>query len=157
MASGNEIIVTGDPKGKFLDGTISGTPKPGTQMQIKATAFVNGKPVWEVFNRAADGSRGIVAILLPKDKVGRLATEAYADGDWGELYVPIAGEEMNILFQNQSGTGDDIAIGDYLICDDGTGKYIKTTGTPESEPFVALEAIVDPTADQLFHAMATGQ
>jgi len=155
MAKGNEIIVNGG-KGTFHEGKINGTPKPGTCMQIKATAFSNGKPEWEVFNRAADGDRALIAILLPDHFQGKTADDAYADGDWGEVYCPVNGEELNILFLNQAGTADDIAIGDYAIVDDGTGKFIKTTGSPQSEPFVFLEAFVDPTADKLLHAMFTG-
>lgn len=155
MAQGNGIIVSADPKGKFLEGIISGTDKPGTMMQIKAaTAKQNGRFTWEAYNRSADGNRGIRAILLHDDKQGQLATDAYVTGKRCFLYVPISGEEMNILFGNQSGTGDDIAIGDYLIADDGTGKFYKSPGSVDDEPFIALEAVSDPTADQLLHAMA---
>jgi len=42
------------------------------------------------------------------------------------------------------------------MVDDGTGKLIATTGTPESEPFVLLETVTDPTADTLAWTMYSG-
>lgn len=158
MAKGNEIIVSANPQGKFLEGIVSGTPKPGTMMEIVAgTAAVAGRFTWQVYQPGTDGDRRLVAILLPDSLQGKLATDAYVTGTRCFLYCPLPGEEMNILFGNAAGTADDIAIGDLLIADTGTGKFVETTGSPESEPFIALEAIVDPTADQLLWAMATGQ
>lgn len=158
MAKGVEIVVTSNPKGMFLEGIISGTSKPGTQMQIKAAAaMVGGRPTWEPFNRAADGDRGLVAILLPDHLQGKTELDAYVDGTRCFLYCPIAGEEMNVLKLDIAGTGDDLAIGDYLVTDDGTGKFVKTSGTPQSEPFICLETVVDPVADVLVWAMYTGK
>ena len=59
-------------------------------------------------------------------------------------------------FGNAAGTADDVTKGMKLIIDDGTGKVVPTTGTPESEPFVAREAITDPTADQLLWCSYSG-
>lgn len=157
MPSGNEIIVSSPPLGRFISGIISGTPKPGTMMQIQAgTAPVNGLFTWEAYAPGTDGDRLPVVILLDDELQGKLATEAYVSGTEGRLYAPANGEELNILFGNAAGTGDDVAIGDLLMGDTGTGKLINTTGDPESEPFQALEAITDPTADQLLWAMYTG-
>ncbi len=157
MARGNDIVLPVEPRGVFLEGLISGTPKPGTIVQIKNTALVNGRPTFEAFNRAADGDRGIIAVLDADRLQGKLATDAYADGDRCFVYCPVAGEELNVLKLDVAGTGDDFTIGQYLIVDDGTGKVLGTTGSPQSEPFVAMEAITDPTADQLVHVMYTGQ
>lgn len=157
MASGNEIIVSANPRGVFLEGIVDGTPKPGTIMQIKAaTAAVNGRFTWEVFDAGADGDQRLIAVLLPDSLQGKTASDAYVDGDRCFLYVPAPGEELNVLVADISGTGDDWAIGDLLIVDDGTGKLIATTGSPESEPFIGLEAVTDPTADHLLHVMYTG-
>lgn len=161
MAKGNEIIVSAEPMGRFLEGIISGTPKPGTVMQIKAaTEPVNGRHTWEVYNRVIDANRGLIAVLLPDHLQGKTATDAYTSGDRGFMYVPIAGEELNMLVANLAGTADDFAIGDLLTVDDGTGKLIDTVGTSgmgvESEPFIVLETVTDPTADHLVHCMFTG-
>lgn len=160
VGKGNEIIVSAQPKGIFHEGPISGTPKPGTIMQIDVSEGIddNGNFTWEIFNADADGARpkGPLAVLLPDNYRGKIATDAYADGDHGFLYTPVAGEELNCLMKDVTGTGDDHAIGEMLIVDDTTGKLVATTGTPETEPFMNLETSVDPTADALHHVIYTG-
>lgn len=161
MAKGNEIIVSAEPMGRFLEGIVSGTPKPGTCMQIKAaTEPKGGRFTWEVFNADADGNQRLVAVLLPDALQGKTATDAYADGDRCFLYCPAAGEELNMLVTDvNTGTSDAFAIGDLLIIDDGTGKLIDTTGSPEMESFICLETYADPTSTQtdfLLHCMYTG-
>jgi hypothetical protein len=161
MARGNEIIVTANPKGNFTEGIIGGseTPKPGTIMQIDpSVALLGGRHSWVAYNRDADGDqpKGSFAVLLHDPYQGRTATDAYLAGDRCFLYEPVMGDELNLLFGNAAGTADDIALGDIMMVDDGTGKIIKTTGSPETEVAVALEAIVDPTADQLLWVKWSG-
>lgn len=161
MSRGNTIVLTADPKGNFLEGVIAAgeTPKPGTIMQIDPTvALKGGRHTWKIYNRDADGNRpvGPLAILREDKYQGRVMTDAYAAGDRCFLYCPIAGDELNVLKLDVAGTGDDFALGDLLIVDDGTGKVLLTTGSPESEPFVCLETVIDPTADQLVWVMYTG-
>lgn len=159
MARGNGIVVSAQPRGVFLEGYVSGTPKPGTLMQIQAGTALDdtGRPTFEAFNTDADGDRRLVAVLLEDALQGKLATDAYATGDRVRLYCPLPGEELNVLKGDVAGTGDDFTVGQLLIIDDGTGKVIGTTGSPESEPFICLEAVTDPTADQLVHVVCTGQ
>ena len=159
MARGNSIVVTPEPKGVFTQGYIGAglTPKPGVAMQIQvATAERGGRFTYELWAPGTDGNRRQMIILLEDRLQGKTAVDAYAAGDFALFYTPLPGEEMNVLFGNASGTADDIAVGDLLICDEGTGKFVETTGSPESEPFQALEAIVDPVADQLIHVVTTG-
>lgn len=61
-----------------------------------------------------------------------------------------------MLLLNIAGTADDHALGELLMVDNGTGKLIATTGTPECEPFVLLEAVTDPVADTLAWTMFSG-
>lgn len=151
---GNEIILSSNPRGVFLEGTVDGTPKPGTVMQIKAaTAAVGGRFTWEAYNQTADGNRGLIAVLNRDYFQAKAATAAYADGDRCSIYIPAPGEELNMLCEDQDAA---IAISDRFIVDDGTGLLLATTGTPESEPFIALEALADPAADQLCWTMFTG-
>lgn len=158
MPKGNEIIVTANPRGVQCEGTISGALYPGVMLQIQAgTAPVGGRFTYEAYAPGTDGERRPVIILLQDDFQGKLNTDAYVSGTRCKVYYPLPGEEMNIRFGDTSGTADDIAIGDLLIADTGTGEFIKTTGTPESEPFQALEALTDPTADQLLWVLTTGQ
>lgn len=167
MAKGNSIIVTANPKGVFDECIVSGTPSPGTVMELKTgVALSNGRWTYEpagttaavgaTQGMAADGNRLPIAVLLPDSLQGAIATTAYTSGRRGFLYYPLAGEDMNMLIENQSGTADDFGIGDKLIVDDGTGKLLISASTPEAEPFICLETITDPTADTLAWTKYTG-
>ncbi len=160
MALGNNIVIAGEPKGLFLEGyKVANTPKPGVMMQIDVSeAEVGGRWAWEVYNTAVDAESGMVAILLNDRGQGVGPTVAYVADSRCFMYCPIAGEEMNILLEDVAGTADDFAIGDRLIVDDGTGKFLATTGTShvKSEPFICLEVVTDPVADTLIRAMFTG-
>lgn len=173
MAHGNCIIVSSPPMGRFEEITVVGTPKPGTIMNIvPATEPQGGRYSMEpAGTTAASGSRGMSAdgdripicvLLGGADPVagvppGRTSTDAYVTGERGTVYYPALGEEINVLKMDVAGTGDDFTIGDKLIVDDGTGKVLLSAGSPESEPFMCLETITDPSADQLIHALYTGQ
>lgn len=159
MARGNRIVVNADAKGPYEWGFVTTAEKPGTILQIDpSVALKAGKHTWVAYNRDADGDRpkGPFAVLVEDLYQGRDATTAIVAGDFAKLYIPMPGDELNLLFGNAAGTGDDIALGDILMVDDGTGKLVETTGTPETEVAVALEAITDPTADQLIWVRWTG-
>lgn len=162
MARGNGIIVEGvEPGGKFVEGIIGVglTLYPGSVVQIQvATALVGGRWTWEVYNVAADGSRpsGPYILLLDDGYQGKLATASYGAGERAFGYIPKAGDELNVLLANIAGTGDDHTKGEVLIVDDTTGKFIATTGSPETEVAQLNETITDPTADQLVWATWTG-
>ena len=161
MARGNGIIVSAEPKGRYMEGYIASgeTPKPGTVLQIQAaTALRGGRHTFEIYNADADGGmpKGPLYVLLPDDLRGIPVTTAYAAGDRCFLYTPVAGDELNMLLLDVSGTGDDHTKGEMLIIDDTTGKLIATTGTPESEPFQLLETVTDPVADTLAWVVYTG-
>lgn len=160
MAQGTEIIVTAEPRGNFLEGIVSGTPKPGTVMQVSAAVEPqSGAFTWVVYNRDADGNRpaGPIAVLLPDRLQGGLETAAYTTGSRCYLYCPLPGDLLNMLFANVAGTSDTFAIGDIMIVDDGTGKLIATTGSVETEPFVCMETVSTAlTADTLTLAMFSG-
>lgn len=159
MSIGNEIIASAEPRGRFIEGIISGTPKPGTVMQVKAaTEMIGGRFTWEVYNVDSDGDQRLIAVLLPDQLQGRLATTAYVTGDRCFLYCPLPGEELNMLvLAAGTATSDALAIGDQLMVDDGTGILIAETGSPESEPFMALETVSDlVAAGALVHVVYTG-
>lgn len=154
---GSRILITIKPCGVFKNVYVSGTPKPGTVMEIKkATA-----PVGNVFTYAAagsqaasggigmsnDGDRKAIAVLLEKDQEGKTYDDAYEDGDMGRVYYPVMGEELNMLFENQAGTGDSFAIGDEAMVDDGTGKLLACDSDAEAHPFTVLETVAALTAD----------
>lgn len=166
MAKGNRIIVTPCPRGRFEEIIVSGTPKPGTCMYPTNTAEVAGVRTMEPagttggLGMGADGDMIPVAVLLcfldhAACPPGRTADDAYVTLERGAVYYPEEGEELNVLFQNNTGTADDVTLGMKMIIDDGTGKIIPTAGSPKSEPFVAREAYTDPTADRLLHVVFT--
>lgn len=138
------IIVSAQPQGKFLEGTISGTPKPGTKMQLQAgTAPVGGRFTWEVYNPTNNNDPRLTAILLhnPQDGIG--PTTAYANGTRGFLYCPLAGEEMNILVTGLAGTAsaNALTIGERLSVLKTTGLYTPETDSTKHADFMCLEHI----------------
>lgn len=158
MSLGNGIILNGtEPKGRFQECIVSGTPKPGTCMtKVAATEPVNGIFTYEAFNRGADGADAPTAVLLPDYLQGKLATDAYTNGDRGFLYFPLPGDELNMLLKNISGTSDAFAIGDPLMVDEDTGKLIAKTGTPEKVAFECAETVVAITEDTLARCVCNG-
>ena len=154
MASGASIIVSSNPKGVFLEGLVSGTPKPGTVMQMTNAAKVGGRNTWAVWSKAS-GAYGLMAVLLQDSLQGKLATDAYVTATRCFLYVPIGGEELNMLYHDVAGTGDDIAIGDLFGVETATGKMIANSAY--AKPcFTAMEVVTDPVADQLVHMTYNG-
>lgn len=161
MARGSTIIVSAQPQGRFTEGYIAAgeTPYPGMLLQKQsATALKGGLYTYEIYNADADGGRpkGPVYIVLEDSLQGKSVSDAYAAGEMVRLYTPEAGDELNLLILNIAGTGDDHTKGEMLIVDDTTGKFIATTGSPETEMAQLLETITDPTADTLAWCCWTG-
>lgn len=159
MARGNNIIVTSDPKGQFTEGIIATAEKPGTIMQRDASvALKSGRHTYVVYGPGADGEQPLGAfwVLLADKLQGKAATDAYTAGDRGFLYAPQDGDELNLLLANISGTADDHPLGEKMMVDNGTGKLIVTTGSPETEVAQLLEVVTDPTADQLVWVQWSG-
>lgn len=153
MKGTNQIIVNLEPRGVFQEGYIVGALKPGTIVQRVAGTAIDdtGRHQWQVYDGTIDGSQAGWGVLLADKLQGRTTSDAYATGDRCRVYIPHAGDELNVLKGDVSGTADDFAVGDKLVIDDGTGKVVLTTGTGagQQEPFTCLEAITDPTADVL--------
>lgn len=163
MARGNGIIVSAQPNGRFTEGIIGAglTPSPGTIMQLQlATALVGGRHTWEIYNADIDGGRpkGPIIVLLPDFLQGRLATTAYAAGERAFGYVPLPGDELNLLWSDaDTGTStNDVAIGTTGIVRDGFGTIIATTGSPENEVCILLEALNNLSGNTLGWSQWTG-
>ena len=158
MSKGNSILVSANMRGRKIEGYINAALQPGVIVQIDVSEGVggDGRFDYEAWNVDADGNQRPLFLLLEDDLQGKLMSAAYVSGDRCFLYFPQPGEEFNVLLLDISGTGDDFVLGDLLIVNDGDGKLIATTGSPESEPFMVLEAITDPTADTLVHVLYTG-
>ena len=151
------IIVSPKPAGRFIECIVSGTPKPGTCMTVlAATEPIGGIFTYEVYNRAADSERTVIAVLLEDESQGKDVLTAYTTLNQGRLYFPLPGDSLQMLIADVGGTADTFAIGDILIVDDGTGLLLTTTGSPEIEPFVMMETLVALTADTLARCLFTG-
>jgi len=146
---------------------VSGTPKPGTCMEIKKATSPKGNVFTYAaagsqaasggIGMAADGNRKAIAVLLEKDQESKIYSDAYADGDMGRVYFPVPGEWLNMLFENQSGTADAFAIGDEAMVDDGTGKLLACDTDAEAHPFTILEAVAALTADACIWCRFNGE
>lgn len=157
MARGNSIVVTAEPKGQFLEGTIADTSKPGTIMQVKAaTAFKGGRPSYVAGAPGTDGKQVLPAVLLEDNLQGKTSSDAYVSGTRCRLYCPVAGEELNILVGEVAGTGNSYAIGDRLIIDAEDGILVPETGSPQATQFVALEAVTQVAGSYLLHVLYLG-
>lgn len=146
--TGAEILLTINPKGRFREGTIVGTPKPGTVMQIKAdTAPVGGRFSYVPYNTGGDGRPpvGSIWVLLPDQLQGFSALTAYVTGTRGFLYSPIPGDELNMLLEGQAGTGsaNEFDIGDRLMVDDVSGLLVLQTDATKPAPFICNEEITE--------------
>lgn len=152
MARGNCIVVSAYREGRKVEGYVATAEKPGTVMQIDPTVALKlGRHTWKKYDRAADGDRpsGPIIVLTEDWGQGKSVSDAYTAGDRAFGYVPEAGDELNMLLGDVAGTADDHSAGEMLMIDDGTGKLVATTGSPQSTPFMLLETITDPVADTL--------
>lgn len=161
MSRGNEIIVSANPRGVFMEGFVGVgvTVLPGQVMQLDATVAVQGgRHTFKLYSPGTNGKRpvGPIYIVRANDLLGKDNTVAYAAGDRVYLYTPIAGEEFNMVVADVAGTADSHAAGENLMLQTGTGKLLATTGTPESNPFLLLEAITQPAGDTLAWCMYSG-
>lgn len=156
-ARGNKVLLSAWPQGKYLEGTVYGTPKPGVVMSIKTPFYEGGWHLWEPWSYSS-GHRRLIAILLEDELQGKTFDDAYVTGTRGFFYVPMAGEEFNMWIADLAGTGanNTHAAGEQLMVQTVTGKLI-VESAPESEPFTLLAAVTTTTADLLAPVVYTGQ
>lgn len=147
---GNDIVVNGMfGRGRYntyYNGT-GGDLYPGTICQVDTSvALRGGYSTVVVYDRDADGDNPLGAHIVVTHEmqkmVGKLATDAIPSGEMFQGYEPIAGDDLNLLLKDaDTGTStDDVAAGTILMVDDGTGLLIATTGSPEREVAVTMEA-----------------
>lgn len=157
MSLGNRIVLT-PVRGYPIEGVVNTgeTFYPGMIVQLDPTqATIGNRYVHALYNRSADGDRtaGPAVIVREDLSQGKTMSDSYAAGEHFFGFIPLSGCELNLLYKNVTGTADDVLAGDVFIADDGTGKFIVTTGTPQDELAMALEAVTDPTADTLVHSI----
>lgn len=145
---GTRILLNGEGAfGRRLEGTITDTSKPGTCMEmVPATAMKNGRLSWRAWS-ATTGDPRMVVVLLEDDFQGKLWSDAYIANTQCKLYVPLPGDELNMLIKDISGTGDTHAIGDRMVIDSASGKLIVQPTSANAAQFQLEEAEAAPTAD----------
>lgn len=154
MARGsNQIIVSSEPRGSFMEGFVKTgeTFYPGMIVQKDVSvALRQGRHTYQIYNVAADGdpTPGPLYVVLNDYLRGNLVSSSIAAGERVFLYCPQAGDELNLLVENISGTADDHTKGEGLMVNDGSGKLIATDGAQKTVAQL-LETITDPTADTL--------
>lgn len=161
MSRGNCIVVSANPKGHFVEGILGSgvTAYPGMVVQVDhSIEQIGGRNTWVLYNADADGGmpKGPYIILTEDALQGLTMETVLTAGARVRGYIPLAGDELNLLLANIAGTGDDHTAGEMLIVDDTTGKFIATTGSPESECAQLHETVTDPTADSLRYCTWTG-
>lgn len=157
---GNEIVVSELARGRREEGIINGGLKPGTVIQVVSgsTLDAGNRLTWEAYNKTASGTPAKIAILDYNSDLGKTADDAIPTGTRGSIYYPMIGDDLNMLIQDQSGTGatSDFSVGDPLMVEDGTGLLIDgVLGTNEC-PFECQENVTDMTADTRLHVKFTG-
>lgn len=154
-ARGGKILISAAPRGRFIQGVISGTPKPGVCLSISSVFTMGGWHTWVPFS-ASSGHKRLVAVLLEDELRGGALDEAYVSGSIVPIYIPLPGDELNMLLADVGGTGDTHAVLEQLMIETATGKLIADS-SGESEPFTLLEAQAALTADTLAPCVFTGQ
>jgi hypothetical protein len=150
MARGNEIVITANPKGNFIEGVINDTSKPGTIMQVQAaTEMVSGEHTWVAAAPGTDGKKVLVAVLLSDDLQGFGPSQAYVAGTRGRMYCPVPGDDINVRVGEVAGTGNTFAIGDRFIIDAESGLLVPESGSPQDTIFVCMETITQAAGGTL--------
>lgn len=158
------IVLTVEPRGRRIEGLISGALKPGICLQVVpgSTPDAGNRLTWQPYDKAGSGVPALIAVLDADWYQGKTANDAYVSGTRGFIYFPLNGDELNMLISDQSGTGatSDFSVGDPLKVEDATGKLIDgALGTSPSlgaNPFQVMENYNDMVGDTRLKVMFTG-
>lgn len=136
---GSKILLNADAKGLRIEGTIVGTPKPGTIMEKTSAAAVQGRFSYQASSRSS-GAKGPNIILTENWILGKIYSDAYATGEHGFMYQLNAGDDCNVILLDVAGTGDAaIAIGDVFGVG-AVGKLVRNSSYTAT-PFESNEAV----------------
>lgn len=154
MARGNKILV-GTPRGKFFGGIVTDTSKPGTVMEMTTAVAQGGRDSWQASSKA-DGLKREIVILLDDPLQGFGVGQAAVAGRWQQLYQPYDGDELNLILEDVSGTGDSVAKADLFGVNE-VGK-LEADSSFTFTPFEALEVLAKGsiTADTLLFVRFRG-
>lgn len=143
MAKGKAIVLTVEAKGNRQEYIAAEAILPGSMVAIDAAVEpVGGRHQVNADTTAAFGVADIDFLQ------GKINTDAYASGDRVPVYVPLPGDELNVLFVASDGAQ---AIGD-IVGPQGTDGKFAALGTG----WVVMETITvgaSPAAGTLVHVM----
>lgn len=133
--------------GIWMEGIIDDTSLPGTCMEVTpASTPVNGRQHYRAVQSGVTGNPRQAIVLLEDPEQGFTYKQAYVAGTRCFLYIPNPGDELNVLFAPQQGTGsaDVVTIGERLVIEVGSSVNgmvaIQNTAANAAE-FQALERI----------------
>jgi len=132
--------------GIWMEGIIDDTSLPGTCMEVTpGSTPASGRQHYRAVQSGVTGNPRGPVIVLTEDYMFTY-TQAYVAGRRCFLYQPLPGDEMNVLFAAQQGTGsaDVVTIGERLVIEVGLGVNgqlaVQNTAGNAAE-FQALERI----------------
>lgn len=160
---GNEVILTPEPRGRRIDGVANVDMLPGICIMPIANVDedAGNRLTWGPYDKAQSGFPSLIAIVDYDYLQGKTADDLIKAGKRFSIYFPLPGDELNMLVQDQSGTGatSDFDVGDPMTIEDATGYLIDgATGTSGYliRPFMVMEDYNDMAADTRLHVMVTG-
>jgi hypothetical protein len=130
-----------------MEGVIDDTSLPGTCMEVTPGSVpVNGRQHYRAVQSGVTGNPRQVIVLLEDSMQGFTFTQPYVAGRICFLYMPNPGDELNVLFAAQQGTGsaDVVTVGERLVIEVGAGVngQVAVQNTPaNTAEFQSLERI----------------
>ena len=130
--------------GRQFEGEADAAISPGMACVLSADGN------YDPWGGSANGENDEVLIALEDALQAKTIDDAYADGDQLFMCAPLPGDVVLVLVKD----GESVAVGDKLIRENNSnsGLYIKTTGSPETEDFKALEACAPSGSNKLCKA-----
>jgi len=152
------IVLSAHPQGKFLEGIVASTVTantlfPGSIMQLvppgAGFAFQEGRFAWAGANLASAGLPTLIACLQEDDQQGFTTGTAYVAGTRMKMYVPIEGEEMNLLYGTSAGTSNNLTPGQLLMVQATGPALVNFTASPAIATFMSYDTLTSVAADTL--------
>lgn len=157
---GNNIVLTPKPLGRYIEGVaFTASMFPGTVLTpTTAAPDAGGRLTWQPWQKST-GYQGLIAIADVDWLQGfTVANPGYQAGRRFPIYIPVAGDELNMLLAELAGsTGDPaVTIGDELSIQTGTGQLIKSaagTAGGTFHQFTAFETLTTVLGHEWVHVM----
>jgi hypothetical protein len=157
---GNNVVLTPKPLGRYWDGVANQSGMyPGTGLSVVPSGGIDaGKRLtWGPWSQST-GAQGLIAIGDFNGNEGFPYNVAYPSGKRFPIYIPVCGDELNMLLAELAGTTGDpaITLGEILILQTGTGMLVPAaTGTAggTQHQFMAMEALTAALGQEWTHVV----